>query len=233
MQFPKNSSWAGRTTSSLRKWQCWNLSHYLFGRTQKMKLSLLELATGSCCNSLVFSVRCVHSPVCNQLEGGRWHPPSCGLEWQAPWRNTKKISSFNFQLQKNRNIFVQPGAFSQYFLGAPSHTYCHEKRKKFELFRISSSMAVSFSLPAICRLEIFDFYLHSCDAFTQCDSPYHTVPSSLSTPLLPIKGEYCLPYGIHWWGRAPSCSQIRRNSFFLYNCVLHIFFMQWDQTFQA
>lgn len=149
MQFPKNSSWAGRTTSSPRKWQCWNLSHYLFGRTWRKKMSILKLAAGSCCNSLVFSDHSVHSPVCSQLKGRRWHPPTCGLEQHAPRRHMKKsvllisscreIEIFLFSLEHPLSIFwVHPVTLMPW-----------GKKKKIWTIWHLILYGISFSLPSI------------------------------------------------------------------------------------
>lgn len=138
MQFPKNSSAAG-TSSSPPKWQCWNLSHYLFGRMWKRTMSLLKLAAGSCCNRVLFLVFTIQSAadILPPVGWSNTHP-----------EGTPKISYFNLQLQRNRDGFVRPGAYSQYFLDVPSYAM-RKKKKLFELFGISPSVAVSFSLPSI------------------------------------------------------------------------------------
>lgn len=42
----------------------------------------------------------------------------------------------------------------------------------------------------------------------------------------------CLPWGIHWSGRSPPCSQNPTNHFYLRNYVLHSggFFHKWDKN---
>lgn len=228
MQFPKNSSTAG-TSSSPPKWQ-WNLSHYLFGRIWKKTMSLLKLAAGSCCNRVLFLVFTIQSVASLKGEDDILPP--------VVWSNTHpegtpKISYFNLQLQRNRDGFAQPGAYSQYFLDVPS--YAMRKKKKMILTIWHLTFCGCFFLSTFNLVDwISLIFICTRDTSAQCDSPYHTVPWSLNIPQLFKRGEYCLPYDICWSGRAPSCSQNQENPFFLYNCILHsLFFMQWGQTLRA
>lgn len=89
-------------------------------------MSLLKLAAGSCCNRVLFLVFTIQSVASLKGEDDILPP--------VVWSNTHpegtpKISYFNLLLQRNRDGFIQPGAYSQYFLDVPS--YAMRKKKKW------------------------------------------------------------------------------------------------------